>query len=103
MMLVFVGEPPKKRNHAAHLNGIKTDNRIENLMWASAKLNYAHAVIHGDVERQFTYEEAEEIRKRIRSGEKGRHIAKDLGVHEATISAIKLRRTYAHSPHSVKT
>lgn len=47
VLLAFVGNPPEGKNDAAHLNGIRTDNRLDNLMWCSRKENCDHRVGHG--------------------------------------------------------
>jgi hypothetical protein len=43
----FHGEPPTSRHQAAHGNGIKTDNRSENLRWATPSENTMDAIGHG--------------------------------------------------------
>lgn len=47
----FHGPPPNETDHAAHLNGIRDDNRPENLRWASAVENMADKEAHGSVPR----------------------------------------------------
>lgn len=43
----FLGEPPKAQPCVNHINGIKTDNRVENLEWSSVAENEAHAARTG--------------------------------------------------------
>lgn len=47
VLLAFDGPPPEGCKHAAHLNGKRTDNRIENLMWATPVENMSHKADHG--------------------------------------------------------
>lgn len=42
----FIGERPRGRD-VAHLNGIKTNNSIENLAYVTHKENEAHKKLHG--------------------------------------------------------
>ncbi len=43
----FIGEPPEGITGINHLNGVKTDNRPENIEWSTPAANSAHAVTTG--------------------------------------------------------
>lgn len=45
--IAFHGHPPSDKPFVNHINGIKLDNRPQNLEWASYRENLAHAVAHG--------------------------------------------------------
>lgn len=47
ILLTFIGHPDKISPHVAHLNGIRSDNRLKNLKWCSAKENTYHKIAHG--------------------------------------------------------
>lgn len=47
VLLAFVGNPPDGSPHGAHLNGVRDDNRLDNLAWVSVKENISHKRIHG--------------------------------------------------------
>jgi hypothetical protein len=46
VLLAFVGEP-RPGDHAAHRNGVRTDNRVGNLRWATINEHDADKDIHG--------------------------------------------------------
>ena len=49
---VFVGLPPFSKAQCCHGDGIRTNNRIENLRWGSQKENSADMVRHGNAREQ---------------------------------------------------
>ncbi len=76
-----------------HINGIKSDNFICNLEWVSRKENVAHALNTGlksraDVNRKITFDDAQEIRKRVSHGESKNSLAGVYGVDHRTIRNI---------------
>lgn len=95
----FHGPRPEK-HHAAHVNGVRTDNRASNLRWATAYQNEADKVIH-DVrawgERHGMHKLTELQVKEIRSSnEPGCTLARHYGVSDSAISAIRKRRSWRH-------
>ena len=47
VLLAFAGERPTPGHQGAHGNGIRTDNRADNLRWATARENLAARKRHG--------------------------------------------------------
>lgn len=98
-----------------HLNGIKFDNRVENLEWCTAGENARHAHRTGlvnlntdtfrrsvrrnafaahAVTRKLTYEQADQVRRAFSSGESKTAIGKYYGISRATVWSIVNGRTY---------
>ena len=78
-----------------HKNGIKTDNRVENLEWSNASENQKHRARTlrlgvGELHHKakLTQEVVDEIRKRVSSGEPQKPLAKLFGVSAQSINRI---------------
>lgn len=72
-----------------HINGIKTDNRLQNLRLATASENVTFA------RAKLTYAKAQEIRQRYRQGGiSKRELGRQYGVDKTTISRIIKNQTY---------
>lgn len=101
--LAFHGPPPTDIHHAAHRNGKRTDNRAENLRWATPKDNQADQYAHGTRRlgeshplAKLTNKQVREIRARATRGEMQADIARCLGVSQGQVSSIVLRQTWKH-------
>jgi hypothetical protein len=76
-----------------HINGIKTDNRVENLEWCNSSENIIHAVKERLIKTKLTDKEALEI---IQSKLSQRKLAKIYGVNHTIIWRIKNKIAYKH-------
>lgn len=79
-----------------HKNGIKTDNRIENLKWCSASENVIHAVEIGLIKTKLKDSEALDI---FNSKLSNRKLAKEYNVDSTIIWRIKNKKAYKHLWH----
>jgi hypothetical protein len=103
VLMTFSGHCPKGMD-GAHLNGIKTDNRIDNLVWVTRTENHFHKRRHGThVEGSKCYNailsetKVSEIKRLLRIGiMKQREIAKQFGIHEGRIYEIKTGKHWKH-------
>jgi hypothetical protein len=86
-----------------HKNAIKTDNRADNLEWATIRENITHAQArrlnpigerHGNA--VLTANQVVEIRRRRSAGEKGRDLAREFGVTPTLICLIHRRKAWTH-------
>lgn len=98
----FVGPRPKDR-FCCHRNGVKDDNRLENLYWGTREENERDKLRHGGVVRgedhgaaKLSNELVAEIRARFSSGEAIYSIARSMPVNETSVSRVVSRNTWKH-------
>jgi DNA-binding XRE family transcriptional regulator len=98
----FVGPAPDGCQ-ACHRNGVRTDNRVENLYWGTAADNSADRHRHGNTQRgerhtaaRLTEKQVREIRAAMSLGATTTELAKVYGVTNNTIGHINRRKTWKH-------
>ena len=91
----FVGHPPSPSHQCMHLNGIRDDNRVENLAWGTASENQI-GTLSDNLNVKLTKADVVEIRELLQQGISVGKIAQDFGVSSGNISAIKSRRSWNH-------
>jgi hypothetical protein len=103
----FHGPKPFPEAQVRHLNGIKSDNRANNLKWGTSAENAADKKVHGtawDVARgeqhcraKLTDQQVLKIRERYAAGDiLMRELAVMYGVGESRISTIVNRKGWTH-------
>jgi len=84
---------PENKSQVNHINGIKTDNRAENLEWNSQSENIIHANSTGLSDSKLTEQDVLNIRI---STDSNRVLAKKYNVSSPVISRIKSRKIWKH-------
>lgn len=90
-----------------HMNGVKTDNRAENLEWVTQARNVTHAselglLPHGELAASAKLKESDvlEIRRRMASGESSSRLTLEYGISSAQMSGIRTGRKWKHLLHA---
>lgn len=102
VLQTFVGPPAKGQHHAAHFNGDRSDNRLENLRWSSRKENADDKKRHGTYwigtahkAAKLTAEQVGEIRSLRRQGWPWEELSRRFGVGVMTVCAAGIGQTYS--------
>lgn len=97
----FIGLRPTGME-CCHNNGIRLDNRLENLRWGTTKSNAQDTVKHDKSRRgernafvKLTKEQVLEIRKRMDEGQTSTRIMQEFKISRSHANAIKSRRFWA--------
>jgi hypothetical protein len=79
-----------------HINGIKTDNRVENIEWCTCAQNTHHAVDNGLIKSKINSTKVRKIKELLISGIKGGVIAEMYGVSTGVISRINTGKIWSN-------
>lgn len=96
---------PREGECARHLNDVKTDNRLENLAWGTARENGADKVRNGRSStgesrptHKLTDETAMQIRERYADGEGSYDLAQEYGLSQNSVLCLIRGKTWKHLP-----
>ena len=101
-----VGPAPSLKHEGNHCNGVKDDNRVENLEWTTRLQNEKHASEHGlkacgedNGRSKLTQDDVIEIRKLWVTGNYSqRELGRMFGVSQPTIGDIVSRKSWQDVP-----
>lgn len=103
VLSAFVGPPPTPGHCCRHLNGVPSDNRVENLAWGTHAENAADKIAHGTVPRgerhpcaKLTDGEVVRLRERVAAGETLTAMAAHYGIDSKSAYSIAYGRTWSH-------
>lgn len=97
----FLGPRPSSAHQVNHKNGVKCDNRAENLEWVTGSENMRHSVrLHGirgegHPNSKLKASDIPTIRARLSAGESQSRVARDYGISQGAICKIAKRMNWA--------
>ena len=98
--LAFIGEPPTPRHQIAHGDGTRTNNRADNLRWATPHENSLDRAIHGTQQRgervgtsKLSERQAIEI---LKSDKPQTELSQIYGVSSRTVGLIKRGKSWKY-------
>lgn len=95
----FIGPQPSPKHEINHKNGVKTDNRRENLEWVTRLENMVHARTVLDARSgriKLSVLQVRIIKRLLGAGMGTTTISKVFGVSRSTIKGIKWGKTWKH-------
>lgn len=98
----FNGLKPNEDYQVNHKNGIKDDNRPENLEWCSCRDNVIHSLKNRLRKTKLTPDQVNTIRQEFKSRTRNfgdRYLAKKYGVNRTTIWAIGNNHSHKFLSH----
>jgi hypothetical protein len=102
VLKAFVGPRPSGHD-ASHINGIKSDNRVENLCWETPSANHQRKLDHGTLvhgERhkcsKLKTDQVSDIRRSVAIGVKKSRMAEKYGVSKTLIGYIVKGNAWPH-------
>lgn len=104
ILATFIGECPSGMQ-VNHKNGIKTDNRLENLEYVTRSQNIKHSydvlkrqrpIGESAINARLTESQVREIRRLLKLGARPVDLAKQFDVHKNTIHSIKNKSNWKH-------
>lgn len=99
----FIGPAPTEAHDVAHNDGVRTNNVLENIRWATPKENNADKIKHGTAQRGENSGQAklnswhvQLIRASAKCGVSQLELAEEYKVSRRTINSVVNRRTWSH-------
>lgn len=94
---------PSGHHEVGHLNGIRNDNRIENLAWVTKKQNSQHRRLHGtwmageqNGRAVMTEKNVKRLRKLHSQGVAPRYLMNIFGVSRGVVESIIYGKNWKH-------